>query len=103
MDLSPDGLLETLRRYSALGHAKRDRRPIGDHGGNGYEYASCLAVDPHASTVLGVVHDTLISSNGPDDREGRLTGEGYRRLKAPVREPNNPLLGRRFGNWGSRL
>lgn len=49
-------------------NSKHDRRPIGDHGGNGYEYASCLAVDPHTSTVLGVLHDTLINADGPDDR-----------------------------------
>ena len=50
-------------------NSKRDRRPIGDHGGMGYEYASCLAVDPHTATVLGVLHDTVINAHGPDDRD----------------------------------
>ena len=50
-------------------NAKTDRRPIGDGGGRGYEYASCLAVDPHSDRVLGIVHDTVIHAGGPDDRD----------------------------------
>ncbi len=50
-------------------NSKLDRRPIGDHKGMGYEYVACLAVDPKRSTVLGVVHDTVINADGPDDRD----------------------------------
>ena len=50
-------------------NSKADRRLIGDYGGQGYEYASCLAVDPHTGTVLGVLHDTVINAHGPDDRD----------------------------------
>lgn len=47
--------------------AKADRRAIGDGGGLGYEYHACLAMDPHTERFLGIVHDTLISRDGPDD------------------------------------
>jgi len=58
----------SLMDYS--GHnSKLDRRPIGDHKGMGYEYVACLAVDPQRSAVLGVVHDTVINIDGPDDRD----------------------------------
>ena len=50
-------------------HAKEDRRPIGDHKGMGYEYVSCIALDPHSEDLLGVVHDTVISAAGPDDAD----------------------------------
>lgn len=50
-------------------NSKLDRRPIGNHGGRGYEYVPCLAIDPHTSTPLGVIHDTVLHSRGPDDRE----------------------------------
>ena len=50
-------------------NSKTDRRPIGNHGGMGYEYVPCVAVDPKRSTVLGVVHDTVINADGPDDRD----------------------------------
>ena len=48
---------------------KTDRRPIGDGKGLGYEYASCAAVEPVSRRFLGIIHDTLISSNGPDDQK----------------------------------
>lgn len=48
-------------------NAKTDRRPIGDHQGMGYEYHCCVAVDPQASTLLGVLHDTVVNADGPDD------------------------------------
>jgi len=48
-------------------NSKLDRRLIGNHKGMGYEYVACLAVDPKRSTVLGVVHDTVINVDGPDD------------------------------------
>jgi len=50
-------------------NSKTDRRPIGDHNGMGYEYVLCLAVDPKTATTLGVVHDTVINADGPDDRD----------------------------------
>jgi hypothetical protein len=50
-------------------NSKTDRRPIGDHNGMGYEYVGCLAVDPASGTTLGVVHDTVINDEGPDDRD----------------------------------
>jgi hypothetical protein len=49
--------------------SKKDRRPIGDHRGMGYEYISCIAIDPHSEEVLGVVHDTVINAEGPDDAD----------------------------------
>jgi hypothetical protein len=54
---------------SSRHHSKSDRRLIGDHNGMGYEYVSCIAVDPQAGTTWGVVHDTLVHADGPDDRE----------------------------------
>jgi hypothetical protein len=48
---------------------KRDRRPIGDHGGMGYEYFPCAAIDPATKSILGVVHDTVVAADGPDDRD----------------------------------
>jgi len=50
-------------------HSKQDRRPIGDYNGMGYEYVPCIAVDPATATTLGVIHDTLINEDGPDDRD----------------------------------
>jgi hypothetical protein len=58
----------TLLDYSTH-NSKADRHPIGDHQGMGYEYATCLAVDPTTATTLGLVHDTLISADGPDDQD----------------------------------
>jgi len=58
----------TLLDYSRH-NRKRDRRPIGDHGGMGYEYFPCVAIDPATKTVLGVVHDTVVDADGPDDRD----------------------------------
>lgn len=48
-------------------NAKTDRRPIGNHQGMGYEYVCSAAIDPQTSTFLGVMHDTVINANGPDD------------------------------------
>jgi len=50
-------------------NSKSDRRPIGDHRGMGYEYVALLAVDPKAGRALGLVHDTVINAEGPDDRD----------------------------------
>jgi hypothetical protein len=49
-------------------NSKTDRRPIGDHQGMGYEYVCCLAIDPHSGRPWGVIHDTVINAEGPDDR-----------------------------------
>ena len=50
-------------------NAKSDRRPIGDHRGMGYEYICCAAVDPRRSALVGVIHDTVVNADGPDDAE----------------------------------
>ena len=50
-------------------NAKKDRRPIGDHQGMGYEYVPCLALDPDTGAILGVLHDTIVSEDGPDDAD----------------------------------
>lgn len=48
--------------------SKKDKRAIGNHNGTGYEYVICLAIDPERETILGVIHDTLVSRDGPDDQ-----------------------------------
>jgi hypothetical protein len=48
-------------------NAKTDRRLIGDYRGMGYEYVCCAAVDPHTSRLVGVLHDTVVNTDGPDD------------------------------------
>lgn len=58
----------TLLDYSHH-HRKGDRRRIGDGDGLGYEYVPCVAVDPATKTLLGVVHDTVVTADGPDDRD----------------------------------
>ena len=55
-------LLDYCRHLS-----KEDRRDIGDGKGKGYEYVCNLAVSLKREQTLGVLHDCLISSNGPDD------------------------------------
>jgi hypothetical protein len=50
-------------------NSKHDRRKIGDHRGMGYEYVCCMAVDPESGASLGVIHDTVINQDGPDDRD----------------------------------
>lgn len=69
----------TVLDYSSQ-PSKGDRRPIGDHGGMGYEYVSNIAVDPHTAHVLGVVHDTIIDADGPDDAD--VMDYGYEPLFA---------------------
>lgn len=49
--------------------AKADRRAIGDGRGLGYEYHACLALDPSSERFLGIVHDTVVNRDGPDDGE----------------------------------
>jgi len=58
----------TLLDYSRH-NSKQDRRPIGDHGGMGYEYVPSLAVDFESGDVIGVLHDTLVDDKGPDDQD----------------------------------
>lgn len=48
--------------------AMKDRTPVGDHRQKGFELITCLALDTATQTPLGVVHDTLVGSSGPDDR-----------------------------------
>ena len=48
---------------------KQDRRLIGDHRGQGYEYFPCVAVESGSGRVVGVVHDTVVNKDGPDDRD----------------------------------
>lgn len=50
-------------------NARTDRRLIGDHRGQGYEYFPCVAVESRSGRVVGVVHDTVVSKDGPDDRD----------------------------------
>jgi DDE family transposase len=71
--IAPDKKLLVIHDVTLLDYthqnAKLDRRRIGDHQGAGYEYFPCLAVDPDTGQVMGVVHDTLVSARGPDDRD----------------------------------
>jgi hypothetical protein len=50
-------------------NAKKDREQIGDHDGMGYEYIPSVAVDLESGVIIGVVHDTLVNEEGPDDRD----------------------------------
>jgi len=47
--------------------SKEDRRDIGDGKGKGYEYVCNLAVSLEREQTIGVLHDCLISADGPDD------------------------------------
>lgn len=58
----------TLMDYSRH-NSKRDRREIGDHRGQGYECHSIIGVDPRAERFLGVLHDTVVNADGPDDQD----------------------------------
>ena len=49
--------------------SKEDRRCIGDGKGKGYEYNCNLAVSLEREQVLGVLHDCVISAEGPDDTD----------------------------------
>lgn len=50
-------------------NARQDRKLIGDHRGRGYEYFPCVAVESGSGRVVGVVHDTVVDKDGPDDRD----------------------------------
>lgn len=74
LDDLPEGadllLVHDMSPLDYSGHnSKTDRRPIGDHKGMGYEYMACVAVDPQTGTTLGMVHDTVVNADGPDDRD----------------------------------
>lgn len=58
----------TLLDYSKH-NSKLDRRKIGNHKGFGYEYVTCLAVDPQTESTLGIIHDTVVNIVGPDDQD----------------------------------
>lgn len=49
--------------------SKKDRRVIGDGKGKGYEYSCNLAVNLESERYLGVLHDCLITAEGPDDAD----------------------------------
>lgn len=49
--------------------SKADRRAIGDGKGKGYEYICNLAVELESERYLGVLHDCVISADGPDDKD----------------------------------
>lgn len=49
--------------------AMKDRIPVGSHRQKGFDLVSCLALDTATGDVLGVVHETLVGSGGPDDRQ----------------------------------
>ena len=69
--LPPDSPLLLIHDPTLLDYSrhssKKDRRPIGDHRGRGYEYLPILAADAHDGHFLGVVHDCLVNADGPDD------------------------------------
>jgi len=74
LDSVPDGadvlVVHDLTLLDYTGHhAKKDRRPIGNHGGSGYEYAVYALIAPGTGHFLGVLHDTVISAQGPDDQD----------------------------------
>ena len=72
-DISPGMSVAVYHDVSELDFsrhlAKEDRMEIGDHRGKGYEYHPCIAWDPHAQQFLGVLHDTVIAAEGPDDAD----------------------------------
>jgi len=69
--IDPSACVAVLHDITELDFSKhasmRGRREIGDCHGLGLEYHPCLALDPVARRFLGVLHDTLISADGPDD------------------------------------
>jgi hypothetical protein len=78
----------TSLNYTGHG-SKSDRRAVGNKG-KGYEYVPVLAVDPSSRSVLGVLHDTVVNHEGPDD-----TGEmdyDYEPLFAGVCAKQNKRL-----------
>lgn len=70
--------------------SKSDRRAIGDGRGKGYEYVCNLAVGLESERYLGVLHDCLISAEGPDDTD-EIDYHGDA-LFAPLSKKNPSLL-----------
>ncbi len=68
---APDETLLVINDVSLLNYynheSKEDRRAIGDGKGKGYEYVCNLAVGLESERYLGVLHDCLITAEGPDD------------------------------------
>ncbi|OGV76800.1 MAG: hypothetical protein A2340_08040 [Lentisphaerae bacterium RIFOXYB12_FULL_60_10] len=63
-------VINDMSVLSYPGHeSKSDRRAVGDGRGKGYEYICNLAVGLESERYLGVLHDSLISSSGPDDAD----------------------------------
>ena len=63
-------VINDMSVLSYPGHeSKSDRRAVGDGRGKGYEYICNLAVGLKSERYLGVLHDSLISANGPDDTD----------------------------------
>ena len=59
--------VSTLNYYAH--ESKEDRRAVGDGKGKGYEYVCDLAVSLEREQPLGVLHDCLITADGPDDAD----------------------------------
>lgn len=70
---SQDDTILAIHDVSLLNYydhnSKDDRRPIGDGEGKGYEYVCNLAVSLEDEAIKGVLHDTLVNSEGPDDTD----------------------------------
>jgi len=67
---SPVLVVHDLTQLNYSRHpSKTDRRLIGDHREEGYEYTACALIDPASGAFLGLVHDTLLTAHGPDDQE----------------------------------
>jgi len=71
-------------------NSKADRRAIGDGRGMGYEYVDCLAVDPRTARIMGVIHDTVVNKEGPDDRD--MMNYDYEPLFADFSEEDKKAL-----------
>lgn len=50
-------------------NTKQNRMNIGDQRGLGYTWLNGAAIDPTSGAFLGVVQQTLVSSEGPDDKD----------------------------------
>lgn len=59
---------------------KKDRRSIGNGGGEGYVWLNCAMFDPEGR-LLGVAHQTLVHADGPDDANELDYAPGIRRRK----------------------
>lgn len=68
---SPEETLLIINDVSLIDYqkhnSKKDRKPIGNNKGMGYEYTCNLAVSLERECIVGVAHDCLTSELGPDD------------------------------------